>query len=304
MSCVGALEQARQRARACRRLRELVGARSASSPVAKLRAVPGRVARAVAELARARRPATMTCGARGARSSARRSTGVAAEARASWSAASAAGRARLSSVTQSSTRDAEHGVGPRERLAVVERARSRRRTSASSTSPTLRLLGLLVAGDRADDVAAQRARRDGEAGQPDVGEALGDPIAAIARRGLTTSTRLFCATRAPMRVDDRLRAARAGQGLARRASCRRRSARSTFSCSASASSSRRSVSGGALVGVDRLDRRRSPPRRPSLAVGLPARASSTGCVEVVRRRRTIAGRDLRERRHDEARAAP
>ncbi len=78
----------------------------------------------------------------------------------------------------------------------------------------LRRLCLLVAPDRADQVAAQRSRRDREAGQPDAGEAVPDAVEGRPSRAHHQHALAVAHERADG-VDHGLRAPRAGQGVHR-----------------------------------------------------------------------------------------
>ena len=107
--------------------------------------------------------------------------------------------------------DAEHRVGACESLAVVEQYAAEaheRFVDLDDTGP----LRLLVATDRADEVAAQRRRGRRDAGQADVGEPLRDAAQGRPARAHDEHA-LVLRDEGAERVDDGLRAAGAGERL-------------------------------------------------------------------------------------------
>ena len=200
---LGAHEQSRQLL-GVQALRELVGARGVLA-AREARAVPGRVAGAVAELAELR-------GLDHRRGDLRAVAGELLER----GAVESGGRGRRMRQQRQAgelghaveDRDPEHRVGPRQRLAVVEQHVAQ----ADEGLVDLGELGLrdaLVARDAAHDIPPQAARRDREPRQADVAEALGD---AAQRRAASAHHEhaLVLPDQAADRVDDRLGAAGAG----------------------------------------------------------------------------------------------
>ena len=108
-------------------------------------------------------------------------------------------------------RDAEHRVAAHERVAVVEQhlAQAHERV-VDFGDPRLRRL--LVAPDRLDDVTAQRARGDGQAGEPHLRQPVRDVVEAGTPRA-DHEHALVLGDEHSDRVDDRLGSARARQRL-------------------------------------------------------------------------------------------
>ena len=107
--------------------------------------------------------------------------------------------------------DAQGGILAGDRRPVVEQHPAQADERLVDVAD-LRLGGLLVASDRADEVAPQRRRRHGDPGEPDPGEARLDSHEARAARAHDEHA-LVLGDEAADRVDDGLGAAGAGEHL-------------------------------------------------------------------------------------------
>ena len=174
----------------------------------ELGAVPGRVARAIGELAELR---GLDDHVRGVHAVVGEGLdGLAAEARAGRRGGGQEGQAAelRDAVVHA---DAELGVGATERLAVVEQDAAQAHERLVDVGDA-GLLGLLVAADAANDVATQAARGDRDAGQADVSEAALDRAEGRASRTHDEHPLVLRDQRAEG-VDHRLGRARTGQRL-------------------------------------------------------------------------------------------
>ena len=161
----------------------------------------------------------------------------------------------------------------------------------------LGLLGLLVAADRTDEVAAHVGRGHREARQPDTGEAVTDAVERGAARA-DHQHALACVHALADRVDDRLGAARTGKRVDRERVPGGDPGEDAFLLGIRVE--KKSVGrGGALVGA-RDHRIGATDRDPGTIVGVPGQGVEQRIVEVLRGARH-AGADVGERRDDQAR---
>ena len=194
-------------------------------------------------------------------------------------------------------RHAEFGIPAGDGDAVVEQHLAQPHQGVVHLGQ-LRRLGLLVAADRADQVASQRPGRHRDARQARRRRAVARCRSREERRGPTTSTRLFAATRAP-RALTMVWVPPVPGSVFTTTEFPAAIWATTFSCSASASSSRVSSSG------ERWSSGRHVDRGVALFDG-PFRGGVAGQrvehrMVQVRRIRPHRGADIGERRDHEAR---